>query len=233
LSDNAVLAKADESISLVKGFKHIAYRMDDIAASQGRQSEQHDLEKILLASRHLLDLISDILDISQIETGKMETRISTFTIPELIDDLARTLEPLMEKNNNRLEVDCPESMDTMISDHVRVRQILLNLSSNAAKFTENGDILLEVFRGVVDGQDWITFRVRDTGIGIAQDKLDGLFDAFTQVETGYSRRYEGTGLGLALVSSFTRMLGGDIHVESEPDKGSTFTVRLPADARGR
>ena len=204
-----------------------------------------DLQKINAAGKHLLGLINDILDLSKIEAGKMTLYLETFDLSTLIRDVTDTIQPLIEKNGNILEVVCGDNLGEMHADQVKVRQSLFNLLSNAAKFTDHGKIRLEARRtngddygdagdgdGAGDG-DWITFKVSDTGIGMAPDKTGEVFQPFTQADVSTTRKYGGTGLGLAITQHFCRMMGGEIQVESQPNQGSTFTIRLPADVNGR
>ena len=187
-----------------------------------------DLKKIKAAAKHLLVLINDILDLSKIEAGKMDLNIETFRLHNLMDDVVSTIRPLVEKHLNQLHVDCSEDAGFMRADLTRIRQILLNLLSNACKFTENGDIFISVHREPNDAGDWIIFQVRDTGIGINEEQQGRLFQPFTQADSSTTRKYGGTGLGLVISRRFCQMMNGDIGVESEPGKGATFTVRLPA-----
>ena len=187
-----------------------------------------DLKKIKAAAKHLLVLINDILDLSKIEAGKMDLNIETFRLHNLMDDVVSTIRPLVEKHLNQLHVDCSEDAGFMRADLTRIRQILLNLLSNACKFTENGDIFISVHREPNEAGDWIIFRVRDTGIGINEEQQGRLFQPFTQADSSTTRKYGGTGLGLVISRRFCQMMNGDIGVESEPGKGATFTVRLPA-----
>jgi PAS domain S-box-containing protein len=190
----------------------------------GRPSLAADLTKIRTAGRHLLALINDILDLSKIEAGKMELYVEAFEIRKLIDEVATTVRPLVEKNANRLVVDCPGNSGTMEADLTKVRQMLLNLLSNACKFTEHGTITLAVARE----PEAVVLRVSDSGIGMTPEQMDRLFEAFAQAEASTTSKYGGTGLGLAITKRFTHMMGGSVAVESEPGKGSTFTLRLPA-----
>jgi signal transduction histidine kinase/CheY-like chemotaxis protein len=191
-----------------------------------------DLENILKAGRHLLTLINDILDLSKIEAGKMELYIETFSIAPVIDDVMRTIQPLVEKNGNHLQVHCPEDSGNMHTDLTKVRQVLFNLLSNAAKFTEQGTITLTIARDLVDGAEWVRFSVTDTGIGMDARQMQKLFQDFTQIDASTTRKYGGTGLGLALCRRFCQMMGGDISMTSEVGVGSTFTFHLPAKVGG-
>jgi signal transduction histidine kinase len=192
----------------------------------GQASLVPDVQKINAAGRHLLGLINDILDISKIEAGTMELFPERFEIGQVVQDVASIVQPLVEKNGNTLSVHCPDSLGEMEADLTKVRQTLFNLLSNAAKFTERGTIELRVARD--EGR--VTFSVSDTGIGMTDEQLGRVFDAFSQADVGTRRRYGGTGLGLAISRHFCQMMGGDITVESTVGHGSTFTVRLPAHA---
>jgi len=187
-----------------------------------------DLRKIHGAGRHLLELINAVLDLSKIEAGKMEVFLETFGVPEMVRDIAAVIEPLAEKNGNRLEVRCDEALGAMRADLTKVRQALFNLLSNACKFTDHGTVTLAVDREEADGTGWFRFAVRDTGIGLTPEQVGRLFQEFTQADAETGRKYGGTGLGLALSRRLCRMMGGDITVESAPGHGSTFTIRLPA-----
>lgn len=191
-----------------------------------------DLETINSAGRHLLELINDILDLSKIEAGKMTLYPERFEIAKLINNVVLTVKSAIDKNNNILEVYCDQELGTIYADQTRMRQVLLNLLSNAAKFTTNGNVTLTVRRekielpieGIVD---MITFSVTDTGIGMSESQQQQLFKPFTQGDASTTRRYGGTGLGLAISRHFCQMMGGDVFVKSEPGVGSTFTVHLP------
>jgi PAS domain S-box-containing protein len=192
-----------------------------------------DLQKIRSAGRHLLTLINDILDLSKIEAGKMDLHLETLDIPELIEEVATTARPLAEKNGNVLEARCTADTGSMRSDLTKIRQVLLNLLSNACKFTQDGRIRIEAERQVTDDGDRIVFSVSDTGIGMTPEQLERVFEAFAQAEASTSAKYGGTGLGLAISRRFCRLMGGDLEVVSRIGKGSTFTVRLPAVAQDR
>ncbi|HEX8253845.1 MAG TPA: response regulator, partial [Thermoanaerobaculia bacterium] len=187
-----------------------------------------DLRKISTSGRHLLGLINDILDLSKIEAGKMELRLETFDIPALISEVAATIELQIAKNGNTLELLCAPELGTMRGDLGKVRQGLFNLVSNAAKFTHGGRIEVAVERQEMDGTEWIVFRVSDTGIGLSADQIVRLFQPFTQADASTTRRFGGTGLGLALTRRFCQMMSGDVAVHSVPGEGSVFTIKLPA-----
>ena len=204
--------------------------LQEEAGDVGQDDFIPDLQKIHSAGQHLLSLINDVLDLSKIEAGKMELILEPFDVRQLIDDVATTVRPLVDKNSNRLEVRCADDVSGMHSDLTRVRQVLLNLLSNASKFTQRGTITLEASRerdGEGGGHDVMVFAVSDSGIGMTPEQMERLFEAFSQAETSTSRRYGGTGLGLAISRRFCQMMGGDISVESEAGVGSTFTVQLP------
>ncbi|TVP59544.1 MAG: HAMP domain-containing protein [Nodularia sp. (in: Bacteria)] len=191
-----------------------------------------DLETINSAGRHLLELINDILDLSKIEAGKMTLYPETFEIATLINNVVLTVKSAIDKNNNILEVYCDQELGTMYADQTRMRQVLLNLLSNAAKFTTNGKVILTVKNEKTDllpetPFGVITFSVADTGIGMSQSQQQQLFKPFTQGDTSTTKRYGGTGLGLAISRHFCRMMGGEVLVKSQPGVGSIFTVHLP------
>jgi signal transduction histidine kinase/ligand-binding sensor domain-containing protein len=192
----------------------------------GAESIVPDLQKIQAAAKHQLSLINDILDLSKIEAGKMTLFIEEFDVAKLVHEVEATVQPLVGKNGNRLEVDCLADIGTMRADQTKVRQTLFNLLSNASKFTEKGTIRLEAKR--TSAPDQILFRVSDTGIGMTSEQLRKLFQAFSQADASTSKKYGGTGLGLAISKKFCQMMGGDLTVESEFGKGSTLIMTLPA-----
>jgi len=202
--------------------------LQEEAEDSGNTEAVPDLRKIHGAGKHLLALINDILDLSKIEAGKMELFLETFEVRHLVDEVRSTIHPMIEKNGNVLELDCPADVDGMHADVTRVRQILLNLLSNASKFTEGGTVRLQVRREEADDGDTVVFRVTDTGIGMTEEQLGKLFQAFSQADASTSRKYGGTGLGLVICRRFAQMMGGDVSVESTMGEGSIFTVRLPA-----
>lgn len=195
-----------------------------------------DLEQIWRSGKHLLALIDDILDISKIEAGKMEVYLETFDVATMVEEVLMIAQPLMAKNQNQLQVNLEKDLGTLYADQIKVRQVLLNLLSNAAKFTERGQITLGVFRrkgcqNEGGERDILTITCSDTGIGMTEEQIQHIFKAFTQADASTTRRYGGTGLGLAIGQEFCRMMGGEITVESQIDVGSTFTVSLPCRVR--
>ena len=190
-----------------------------------------DLERIHKAGQLLLTLINDILDLSKIEAGHAELELATFDISDAVQDVARTVEPLFLRNTNRLKVECPPNIGQLHSDQTKFTQILFNLLSNAAKFTQKGTITLSVERIKHDENSWdseqLIFKCTDTGIGITPEQLQKLFQPFTQADASTTRKYGGTGLGLAIAQKYSQMLGGEITVSSEFGNGSTFTLILP------
>ncbi|MEW6280385.1 MAG: transporter substrate-binding protein, partial [Candidatus Eremiobacterota bacterium] len=193
------------------------------AEDEGNEGAQKDLHKIRSAGKHLLALINDILDLSKVEAGKMEIHLETFDVSALVAEVAATVRPLADKNLNRLEVDCPRDLGQAESDVLKLRQSLFNLLSNACKFTHEGTVSLIARRS----GSMLTFQVSDTGIGMTPEQMSRLFEAFSQADSSTTRKYGGTGLGLMLTRRLCRMLGGDVTVESEPGRGSTFTLHLP------
>src|SRR3954468_17289790 len=204
--------------------------LEEEAEELGHEHLVADLQKIHGAGRHLLGLINDILDLSKIEAGKVELFLEDFAVAALVAEVEATIRPLVAKNANSLDVDLAPDLGVMHSDQTKIRQSLFNLLSNATKFTTGGRISLAVRRATRDDRDWLEFEVSDTGIGIAAEHLGRLFQAFSQAEASTTRRYGGTGLGLAITRHFCRMLGGDVAVASEPGRGTTFTMTLPAAA---
>jgi signal transduction histidine kinase len=188
----------------------------------------NDLQKIQSAGKHLLGLVSDILDISKIEAGKMELCLETFDFGAVVQEVATTMQPLIAENNNTLVVEC-DYYGTVQADMTKVRQCLFNLLSNATKFSNDSEILLfAAHEEMTQGQDWVIFGVRDYGIGMSQEQVDNLFEAFTQADNSTTRQYGGTGLGLTITKQFCEIMGGTIDVDSELGKGSTFIIRLPS-----
>jgi signal transduction histidine kinase/CheY-like chemotaxis protein len=207
----------------------IAEMLRDDAQDLGQNDLLEPLERIHRAGKHLLELINEILDLSKIEAGKMDVFVEEFDVATMLAEVEAVARPLMAKNANTFEVRRAPDLGTMRSDQTKVRQNLFNLISNAAKFTKQGRITLDVRRSRgKGGGGWLEFRVSDTGIGMTPAQMARLFEAFGQAEASTARHYGGTGLGLAITRHFCRMLGGDVTAESEPGRGSTFTLTLPA-----
>ncbi len=207
-------------LNAIIGYSEI---LQEEAEGDGKDGYVQDLEKIRSAGKHLLSLINDVLDLSKIEAGKMDLFLEDFDVKEMITEVSSTVQPLVDKNGNKLKVEVAKELGSMRADVTKVRQVLLNLLSNASKFTDHGEIRLS---GRREGSE-IVLEVSDSGIGLTPEQAGKLFEAFAQAEVSTSKRYGGTGLGLAISRQFCRMMGGDISVASEPGKGSTFSIRLP------
>jgi signal transduction histidine kinase/CheY-like chemotaxis protein len=202
--------------------------LEDAQIEGGEEQQVEDLRKINGAGKHLLSLVTDVLDLSKIEAGKMELFNERFDLDGLIDEVAATCRPLCARNGNELVVERKGELGMAEGDVTKLRQAVLNLLSNAAKFTKNGRVTLTAAREAMIGGNWIRIEVRDTGIGISRENLRKLFQNFNQAEASTASRYGGTGLGLSLTQKLCRLMGGDVMVESEPGQGSCFTIRLPA-----
>jgi signal transduction histidine kinase len=236
--DKAERASREKSIFLAKmshelrtplnaviGYSEILQEDADLSGDARRAK---DLSRITAAGKHLLSLVTDILDITRIEADQMELQIGDFAVARLIEDVAATAAPLAKSNGNRLATRVDPNAGRMASDQLRLRQAALNLMSNAAKFTSNGLIELSARRLRVESGDWIEIEVRDTGIGIAPDDLKNIFQDYMQVNSAEARKRKGTGLGLALSQKLCMMMGGSIFVDSELGHGARFTIRVPA-----
>jgi signal transduction histidine kinase len=199
------------------------------AARFGTEKAQEPLQRVNRAGTHLLGLINQVLDLSKIEAGKLELNPQTVQLAPLINDVIGTAGQLAEQNKNRLVVDAPETLGALTVDPMRLRQILLNLLSNACKFTKAGEVKLAA-RKVSNGSNFVEFAVSDTGIGMTAEQQAKLFEEFTQADATTAQRFGGTGLGLAITRKLACLMGGDVTVTSEPGKGSVFIVRLPGDA---
>jgi signal transduction histidine kinase len=195
--------------------------------AEALKQDTEPLDRVLGAGRHLLALINDILDLSKIEAGRMELHLESFALRPLIDEVVKTIEPLAAKNGNRVAVHCDAEIGIVHADQMRLRQALLNLMSNANKFTQKGTFTIAAHQGRENGGDWITLSVADSGIGMTPEQMGKLFQEFSQASSGTASKYGGTGLGLAISRRFCQMMGGDITVASDPGRGSTFTIRLP------
>jgi CheY-like chemotaxis protein/anti-sigma regulatory factor (Ser/Thr protein kinase) len=207
-------------LNAIIGYSEMLY---ETAQDEGQDEFLPDLAKIRDAGRHLLGLINDILDLSKIEAGKMDLYLEDVDLASLIEEVRSIIEPLAAANANRLEIVCPAALGTLHTDRTKLKQSLLNLLSNACKFTREGWVKLEV-RAI---STEVSFCIRDTGIGMTEEQLGRLFQAFSQADVSTTRQYGGTGLGLAITKHFCEMLGGRIAVESAPGQGSTFTITLP------
>jgi signal transduction histidine kinase/DNA-binding response OmpR family regulator len=208
--------------------------LQEEATDNGQEEYVPDLQKIHVAGSHLLSLINDILDLSKIEVGKMELYLETFDIATLLNNVENTVRPLVQKKANLLEITYSPQIGSMKADLTKVRQALFNLLSNASKFTEHGRIVLEVTRQTkpeLSEGEWLIFSVSDSGIGMNEEQMAKLFQAFSQADASTTRKYGGTGLGLAITKHFCLMMGGDISVTSELGVGTTFTISLPAEVK--
>jgi signal transduction histidine kinase len=197
------------------------------AARFGTEKALEPLRRVNAAGTHLLSLINEVLDLSKIEAGKLELNPEHINLARLIDEVAGTAGQLAEKNKNRLIVEAQDNLGALTADAMRLKQILLNLLSNACKFTKEGEVALRVHK-VADG--CVELAVADSGIGMTAEQQAKLFQDFTQADSLTARRYGGTGLGLAISRKLARLMGGDVTVASEPGKGSVFTLRLPGGA---
>jgi len=206
----------------------LTFHLDHSAGADhfGTEKAQEPLQRVNRAGTHLLGLINQVLDLSKIEAGKLELNPQTVQLTPLINEVIGTAGQLAEQNKNRLVVDAQENLGTLAVDPMRLRQILLNLLSNACKFTKEGEVRLRA-RRVANGGRWVELAVADTGIGMTPEQQAKLFEEFSQADAATAQRFGGTGLGLAITRKLARMMGGDVTVTSELGKGSVFTVRLP------
>jgi len=211
-------------LNAVLGYSEIL--LED-AELEGRGEQISDLQKISAAGKHLLAMVNDILDISKIEAGKMELNVETVDLDRLIDEVESTGRPLAAKNTNAFIVERGVELGKIGADATKLRQAIFNLLSNAAKFTQNGKITLSAKREVRNQADWIVISVADTGVGISKDQQAQLFSNFSQANPSIAAKYGGTGLGLSLSQNLCRLMGGSITLESEPGKGSRFSINLP------
>ncbi len=208
----------------------VADEADDRGVELEEIERSEDIDRILHAGRHLLELISGVLDISKIEAGRMTVFYEHFSVIDLLDDIISTMYPLAEKQQNQLEMKCSSDLGTIYSDRTKVQQILLNLLSNACKFTDEGLVSIQADRQSNGDIGFVYFRIHDSGIGLNEEQKSKLFEPFTQADASTTRKYGGTGLGLAITQHFARLLGGDVDVDSVLGEGSTFIVRLPVQA---
>jgi len=235
--DNALAASASKSTFLANmshelrtplhaiiGYSELL--QENALTSDDKQANE-DVRKIENAGRHLLSIINNILDIVKLEAGRLDAQIDIFHVQEIIEVVEQIARPLAEKNNNRLIIQCPPNIGVMESDGIKLKQILINIVGNACKFTSKGTISLKVSSVELDKQGWVQFVIKDNGIGMSPVHTKRIFDAFSQADTSTTRKFGGTGLGLAISKQFSKLLGGDITVQSEVDKGSVFTLYLP------
>jgi signal transduction histidine kinase len=211
-------------LDTILGFSEM---LEEEALAIGSKESQSDVARLQAAARHLLGLINDILDLSKIEAGRMILRPEPFAVADVVRDVVSTVGALMEKNANRFEARLGPALGAMRADPTRLRQCLLNLLGNAAKFTLEGSVSLEVERSVIDGEERVRFEVSDTGVGVAPDQMDRLFQDFSQASPTTERRFGGTGLGLSITRKLCRLMGGDVTARSELGRGSVFTITLP------
>lgn len=212
-------------LNAIIGYSEI---LEEEAEEAGWEPFLPDIRKIRGSGKHLLSLINDVLDLAKIEAGRMELHLETFEILSMTRDVVSTIKPLVQRNANRLILVCPENIGRMHADQTKIRQALLNLLSNACKFTERGEITISVEKEQPNNQEtWIYFKVCDTGIGMTEDQLGRIFDAFTQADSSTTRQYGGTGLGLTITKRLINTMGGDVLVESQYGRGAAFTLKLP------
>jgi len=213
-------------LNAVIGFSEILLDEIELDGKNGRKKT--DLERINSAGKHLLSLVTDVLDLSKIESNHIELKINEFDLNDMVREVVATVQPMMAEKRNKFVVKCPEKLGIVSTDQTKLRQAALNLLSNSAKFTENGTITMSVQRRKREAADWIEIQVQDTGIGIAESEIGRLFQNFGQANRSTSRKYGGTGLGLALSQKLCALMGGGISVSSELGQGSSFTIRVLA-----
>ena len=207
--------------------------LEEDAEDMGQDDFIPDIVKIQSAGRHLLELINGVLDLSKIEAGQMELHLETIDIQQTLQEVAATVQPMLEKGGNTLVLNCPDDIGSMVTDTTKLRQSLLNLLSNASKFTDRGEVRITVEKAdnvaitPTARANRVRFHVQDTGIGMTPEQLKKVFEAFTQADASTTRKYGGTGLGLTITKRFTEMMGGEVGVTSELGRGSTFTIELP------
>jgi signal transduction histidine kinase len=211
----------------------VSEMLQEDAGASGQTATIDPLQRIVRAGRELLHLINDILDLSKVEAGKLDLFLERFEIAKVIEESVATSRSVAHRNGNRLSVQYDENLGSMVADQTRVRQVILNLLSNACKFTENGEIRIAAARDTMGGQDWLRLSVSDTGIGMTEEQIARLFTEFSQADPSTTRKYGGTGLGLAISRRICNHLGGDISVESTLGEGSIFAMRLPVDPDAR
>ncbi|MGI9354649.1 MAG: sensor histidine kinase, partial [Rhizobiaceae bacterium] len=202
---------------------------EDAAKHDGQRSR--DIGRINAAGKHLMSLVSDVLDNETLESDATNIQIQRFTIAELCDHVVASALPLIEKNGNKFTVDCPQPEDVLVTDRQKLQQMLINLLSNAAKFTKNGEVTMRLVVEDSLADDRLHAEVIDTGIGISQENMAKLFDQYIQADATISNRFGGTGIGLSIARKFSMLLGGSINVESRPERGSRFFIDIPANLK--
>jgi len=211
-------------LNAIIGYSEI---IEEDLLAEGNKAIVLDVNKVYGAAHHLLALIDEILDLSKIEAGQMELYFEEFNLTQLVKEVVETTKPLARKKNNSLSVDLSSKQIHTYTDLIKIRQILFNLISNASKFSENGNIEVNLTEELINSNHWISFHVKDTGIGMTQEQIDQVFEPFSQADNSTTRKYGGTGLGLAITKRYCEMLGGTIEVESQPGFGSTFSIYIP------
>ena len=204
--------------------------LQEETASFANQNIPNRLERINISADHLLNIINDLLDLSKVEAGQMRLNLHTFSVASIIESVQVVVQPTLEKNKNELTIYLAENINTMYADEGKVRQVLLNILHNAAKFTDNGQLHLAVHLNPEDTSR-IMFTVKDSGIGMSQLQVEQLFRPFFQADVSTTRRYGGTGLGLAISYYLCKLMQGNITVQSQPDNGSSFTICLPTNVQ--
>src|SRR5229473_5261876 len=213
-------------LNAVIGFSEIL--LENVELSEGAEHKKSDLKRINAAGKHLLSLVTDVLDLSKIESNSIELKIEQFELKTMIHEVIANVQPTIAERGNRLLVRCPDDLGIVSTDQTKLRQATLNLMSNAAKFTRDGTITLSVQRRKSQAGDWIEIQVLDSGIGIARSDIGRLFQNFGQANRATSKKYGGTGLGLALSQKLCALLGGGISATSELGQGSCFSIRVLA-----
>lgn len=213
-------------LNAVIGFSEIL--LEDVELDEKSSRKKADLERINSAGKHLLSLVTDVLDLSKIESNSIELKLERFDLNEMVREIVANVQPMISENGNKLIVKCHNDLGIVSTDQTKLRQAALNLMSNAAKFTRGGTITMSVHRRVYNAADWIEIQVQDTGIGIDESEVSRLFKNFGQATSATSTKYGGTGLGLALSQRFCVMMGGGVSVTSEPGRGSCFTIKVLA-----
>ncbi len=215
-------------LNAIIGYSEI---LSEDAADEGNTAMVADLDKIQAAGKHLLGLINDILDLSKIEAGRMDVYLEQVFLARMVEEVKTIVNPMMAKNENRFVIDCPIDIGTLRTDVTKLKQSLINLLSNAAKFTKSGEVRLCLSREDTEAGEVVRFDVSDNGIGMSEEQMGRLFQAFTQADSSTTRNFGGTGLGLTITRHFAAMLGGSIAVKSQPGVGSTFTIELPVETK--